>query len=177
MPSRPGGRRLDALGDEHEAGQRARELVAALHAGHALGRPRDLGDLVRRALPDEPRDERAALAARDGGDEESGQRRGAGRQRDLLVAESARHAAEHEREQRADGRIARALRVARKRGGGSVRIDGVLVDDGCEWLGHAACIGRFPEDLPTPSIEGVRPAGPRRRARRADARDGWFRLR
>ena len=84
MPSRPAVGGLDALGDEHEAGQRAGELVAVLRARHALGRTSDLGDLVRGALTDEARDERAALAARDRGDEEAGQRRRAGGQRDLL---------------------------------------------------------------------------------------------
>ena len=90
IPSRPDGGGLDALGDEDEARERARELLAAAHAGHPLGRAGDLGDLVRGALPDQARDERAALAARDRGDEQPGEGRSARGQRDLAVAERAR---------------------------------------------------------------------------------------
>ena len=143
-----GRRGLDALGDEHEARERARELVAALRARHALGGPGDLGDLVRRALADEAGDERAALAAGDRGDEESGRarRRTAG-SAICCVAEQHEAQSEDEREHRAHGRVARALREARQHGGGGVGIDGVLVDDGGERVGHGACIGRFREDL------------------------------
>ena len=90
MPSTPRARRLDALGDEDETAECASELVAVRGARHAIGRTGDLGDLVRGALADEARDERAALAPGDRRDEEPGQAGRARGQRDLLVARAAR---------------------------------------------------------------------------------------
>ena len=170
MPSMPRGARLDALGDEDEAGERAGQLVAVRGARHALGRTGDLGDLVRGALADEARDERAALAARDRGDEESGEARRAGRQCDLLVAEQHEPQSDDERHDRRHGGVARALREARQHGGGGVRIDCVVVDDGGEWLGHGACIGRFRQDLYPLDRGTTRMGGCGARARRAAPR-------
>jgi hypothetical protein len=44
-----------------------------------------------------------------------------------------------------DGGVPCTLREARQDGGGSVRIDGVIVDNGSERVGHGAYIGRFRE--------------------------------
>ena len=111
MPSATRTRRVSA---------RASSLAAA-HAGHPLGRAGDLGNLVRGALPDQARDQRAALAARDGGDEEPGERRGARGQGDLGVAEQHEAEPDDERQHRAEGGVARALREAREHGGGGMR--------------------------------------------------------
>ena len=150
MPSRPAGGRLDAVGDEDEAGQRAGELVAARRARHPFGRAGDFGDLVRGALAHEARDERPALAAGDSGDEETGEGRRAGRQCDLLVAEERQTQADDERQDRPRGCVARPLREPRQHGGGSMRVDCMVVHDGSDRLGHGACIGRFRQDSELP---------------------------
>ena len=168
MPSTPAAAGSMPSATKTRRRQCARELVAVRDARHALGRAGDLGDLVRGALADEARDERAALAAGDRGDEEPGQAGRAGRQRDLLVAEQHEPEADDERHDRADRRVARALRQAREHGSGGVRIDGVVVDDGGERLGHGACIGRF-RQIRTPSIEGL-PGRAGTRPRRLGAR-------
>ena len=84
--------------------------MAVRGARHAVGRSGHLGDLVRGALADEARDERAALAPGDRRDEEPGQAGRARGQRDLLIAEQHEAKAHGERHDRGDHRVARALR-------------------------------------------------------------------
>ena len=90
-----------------------------------------------------------------------------------VIAEQHEAEADDERRDRAERGVARALRKACEHGGGGMRVDCVIVDDGSEWLGHGACIGRFRQDLEPPN-RGTTPLGGAcaAAAPRANARGG-----
>ena len=109
-----------------------------------------------------PRESGRPSAARSGGRPVRRARRGRRRPRkprqcpgacgqsDLGMAEQHESQPHDERQHRSESGIARALSEAGEHDGRRMRVDCLIVDDGCEVLGHGACIGRFRQDLKPP---------------------------